>query len=97
MADLEKVSIDIRDVDHEWFRDVDAYLDRDLGRYYFPRESAERLGELDEETGTFHLMDGLVEAEAGDIELEGRRIPAWSAPCDQLIVRPPSGRVGSVP
>jgi hypothetical protein len=69
MADLEMVSIDVRDVDHEWFRDVDAYLDRDLGRYYFPRESAERLGELDEETGNFHLIDGW-----------SRRRPAKSRP-----------------
>lgn len=83
---MERVSIDVRDVDYEWFRAVDAFLDGD--RYHFPRESAERLGEADEETGGFFLIDGQVEAHAGEIEMDGERLPVWSVDCGQLTTRP---------
>jgi hypothetical protein len=87
-VDLEEVLIDVRDVDYTWFVDVIAYLDRDFDKYYFPRESAERLGEPDEETGDFYLIDGRVQAEADQIQVNGVSIEVWCADCGQLIVRP---------
>jgi hypothetical protein len=42
MARLEEVTIDVRDVDHEWFRDASALLDRDQDRDDLPRQSDER-------------------------------------------------------
>lgn len=90
MTNLDEVRIDVRDVDYEWFRDVKAFLDRD--RYLFPRESAERLGEADEGSGNFNLIDGQVEAEADEIEVDGRPLPVWSVDCANLIVRPSSER-----
>jgi hypothetical protein len=83
---VEEVRIEVRDVDYEWFRDVRAFLDRD--RYHFPLESAERLGELDEETGDFYLINGQVEAKADEIEVDGMKTPVWSVGCGQLTVRP---------
>jgi hypothetical protein len=88
MADIEGVRIDILDVDYEWFRDVEAFLDRDRDLYHLPRESVERLGEADGETGNYHLIDGRVEAMPGEIEVDGVRVPVWSVGCDQLTVRP---------
>jgi len=88
MPGVEEVSIDVQDVDYEWFRDVAAYLDRDCDRYYLPRESAERMGEIDEETGNFFLIDGQVEAKAEEIEVGGRRLPVWSVGCSELVSRP---------
>jgi hypothetical protein len=92
MTDVEEVSIDVRDVDYSWFEGVKAYLDRDFDRYYFPRESVERLGELDPETGNAWLIDGQVEAQADGVEVEGKEIEAWSIGCAQLIVRPASAK-----
>lgn len=93
MSDLEEVSIDVKDVDYSWFEGVRAFLDRDFDRYYFPRESMDRLGELDPDTGDAWLIDGHVEAKAEEIEVDGQRIPCWSVGCAQLIVRPASSRV----
>jgi hypothetical protein len=93
MKDIEEVSIDVRDVDHSWFEGVKAYLDRDFDRYYFPRESMGRLGELDPDTGDAWLIDGQVEAKAEEVEVEGQQIPCWSVGCARLIVRPASNRV----
>lgn len=88
MAKLEEVRIDVRDVDFTWFEDVAAYLDRDSDRYYLPRESAERLGEPDEETGGFWLIDGHVEALADEIEINGRLVQVWEVGITQLLTRP---------
>jgi hypothetical protein len=88
VAAIEEVRIDVRDVDYEWFRDVQVFLDRDTDIYHFPRKSAERLGEIDEETGDFHLIDGQVEATAGEVEVDGVCVSVGSAGCDQLVVRP---------
>lgn len=88
MPGVVEVSIDVQDVDYEWFRDVAAYLDRDRDRYCFPRESAERMGEIDEETGDFFLIDGRVEAKADEIEVGGQRLPVWSVGCSELVARP---------
>lgn len=85
---MEEVLIDVRDVDYEWFRDVKAFLDRDRDCYLFPRESAERLGEFDEDAGCYHLIDGQVEAKADEIELDGVPVPVWSVANGQIIVRP---------
>lgn len=85
---MEEVHIDVRDVDYEWFRDVRAFLDRDSDIYHFPRESADRLGEVDDETGDFFLIDGRVEAKADEIDVDGERLPVWSVACSQLTVRP---------
>jgi hypothetical protein len=85
---MEEVRIDVRDVDYEWFRDVRAFIDREFDRYYLPRESAERLGEIDDETGDFYVIDGRVEAKADEIEVDGQRMPVWSIGCGDLIVRP---------
>src|SRR4051812_34924055 len=85
---IEEVHIDVRDVDYEWFRGVKAFLDRGSDRYYLPRESAERLGEIDEDTGDFFLIDGQVEAKADEIEVEGVEVPVWTVACAQLKVRP---------
>jgi hypothetical protein len=93
MSEIEEVSIDVRDVDYTWFEGVKAYIDRDLDRYYFPRESMERLGELDPDTGDAWLIDGHVEAKADEIEAESGRIPCWAVGCARLIVRPASSRV----
>jgi hypothetical protein len=92
MADIETVSIDVRDVDHEWFVEIAAFLDRGSDRYYFPRGSVERLGEIDDDTGNAWLIDGRVEAATDEIVIDGRSIPVWSTRCDQLIVRPARAR-----
>src|SRR5262249_22989785 len=90
---MEEVRIDVRDVDYEWFRDVKAFLDRDLDRYLFPQESADRLGEFDEDAGCYYLIDGQVEAKADEIESDGQHTACWSVSCAQLIVRPASDLV----
>ena len=90
MSDIEEVSIDVRDVDYSWFEGVKAYLDRDFDRYYFPRESRERLGELDPDSGDARLLDGLVEAKTYEIDIDGQHFPCWSTGC---LVRPASKRV----
>lgn len=88
MSQPEVVRIDVRDVDYSWFEDVKAYLDRGFDWYHFPRESAERLGEQDDETGSYFLIDGHVEARADEIEVDGESIPVWTVGCSQLIARP---------
>jgi len=85
---VEEVRIDVRDVDYTWFEDVRAYLDRDLDLYHLPRESADRLGEPDDETGDYFLIDGHVEAKADKIEVDGETIPVWTVGCARLIARP---------
>jgi hypothetical protein len=92
MSDIEEVSVDVRDVDYSWFEGVQTYLDRNFDRYYFPRESVDRLGELDPDTGNAWLIDGQVEAEADEIKVDGRVIPCWSVGCARLIVRPAKAR-----
>jgi hypothetical protein len=84
---VEEVRIDVRDVDYTWFEDVKVYLDRDFDLYHLPRESADRPGEPDEETGDFFLVDGQVEAKSDEIEVDGEAIPVWTVGCSQLIVR----------
>lgn len=85
---MEEHLIDVRDVDYEYFEGVSVYLDRGFDRYHFPRESAERLGEYDEENGTFYLIDGRVETEPDEIEVNGRKIETWSVGVNQLVTRP---------
>jgi hypothetical protein len=85
---MQAVRIDVQDRDGAWFEGVLAYLDRELDRYFLPRESAERLGEYDPETGNYVLLDGLVEAQADVIEVDGRVVPGWSLATTQLLVRP---------
>jgi hypothetical protein len=92
VEDIEMVRIDVRDVDTNWFEDVVAYLDRGLDLYYLPRESAERLGEFDEETGNYWLIDGRVEAISSDIEFGGTAVPAWEISVTQLLTRPARSR-----
>ncbi len=88
MAVIEEVRIDVRDIDYEWFRDVKAFIDRESDVYFFPRESVDRLGEADEQTGDCYLIDGQVEARADEIEVGGSPIPVWSVSVGQLITRP---------
>ena len=88
MAVFEEVRIDIRDVDYDWFRDVKAFIDRESDVYFFPRESVDRLGEADEHTGDYYLIDGQVEARADELEVSGSPIPVWSVSAGQLITRP---------
>ncbi len=85
---IEEVRVEVLDIDHEWFRDVRAFLDRASDLYYLPRESAERLGAIDEDTGDFFLIDGRVEARADEIEVAGVTVPVWTVACAQLRVRP---------
>ncbi len=59
---MEEVRIDVRDLDYTWFEDVRAYLDRDADCYYLPKESADRLGEPDDDSADYFLIDGRVEA-----------------------------------
>lgn len=89
---MEEVRIDVRDVDYSWWEDVKAYLDRDFDIYYLPKESADRLGEPDEETGGYWLIDGQVEAKADEIELDGAKLPVWSVGVAQLLTRPAKQR-----
>lgn len=88
MSRYEEVSIDVRDLDYNWFEGVKAYLDRDCDLYYLPLESVERLGEPDEENGNYYLTAANVEAEADELEIDGKAIPVWSVGCAKLIVRP---------
>lgn len=89
---MEEVRIDIRDVDYEWFSDVRAFLDRDADRYYLPRESVERLGELDEESGDYHLIDGQVTATADKIEVDGQVLSVWGVGTTGMRIRPAERR-----
>jgi|LNFM01.1.fsa_nt_gb hypothetical protein len=85
---MEQVHIDIRDLDYRWCEAVELFFDRGLDIYYFPRESADRLGELDEESGNYYLTAANVEAEPDEIEIEGQRIPVWSVRVGNLVTRP---------
>ena len=87
-AAMEQVRIDIRDLDYRWCEDVELFFERDFDIYYFPRESAERLGELDEESGNYYLTAANVEAEPDEIEFDGQRIPVWSVRVGNLVTRP---------
>ena len=84
---MEEHLIDIRDLDTEYFLCVRVWLDRASDRLYLPRESAERVGEPDED-GNFLLLDGAVIAEAETIEVNGVKTPAWSVPVGLLVTRP---------
>jgi len=64
----------------------------DLDRYHLPRKSAERLGEPDEETGSFWLIDGQVEACADEIEIDGATVPVWESGASPLMSRPAKAR-----
>lgn len=85
---MEEVNIDILDVDYEWFRDVRAFTDSGRDRFYLPRESAERLGELDKESGGFHLLDGRVTASPDEIEVNGGPLPVWVVNASEIRTRP---------
>jgi hypothetical protein len=89
---MEEVIIDVRDIDYTWFIGVQAFLDRDADLYYLPRESADRLGEPDDETGDYFLLDGQVTARADEIEVAGVRVPAWSVGTTQILTRPAEKR-----
>lgn len=89
---MEEVRIDVRDVDYSWWEDVRAYLDRELDIYYLPKESADRLGEPDAETGGYWLIDGQVEAKADEIEVDGANVLVWSVGIAQLMTRPAKQR-----
>jgi hypothetical protein len=85
---MEEVRIDVRVVDYGWLRDVRAFIDCEFDRYYLPRESAECLGEIDDNTGDFYLIDRRVEARTDEIEVDGERLPVWSINCGEFTARP---------
>lgn len=89
-AAVEEHEIDVRDVDTEWFLNVRVWLDRITDRYYLPRESAARLGEMAED-GSYCLLDGAVTAVQEHIEVSGQHVAAWSLPVWALTTRPSSG------
>lgn len=78
--------IDVRDLDYTWWEKVKAY--RDGGKLLLPRESVERLGEIDPATGDAHLIGGFVEAKASGVEIDGVETPVWSVGLEQLVTRP---------
>lgn len=84
---MEEHLIDICDLDGEYFANVRVWLDRGTDRFYLPRESAERLGELTD-NGTFLLFRGTVEAEPEQIEVNGNSIAAWGVSVCRLQTRP---------
>ena len=83
---MKKVQIDVRDLDYTWWEKVEAY--REGGKLHLPRESVERLGEIDLTTGDAHLIDGHVEAKANTISVEGTETPVWTLGLEQLVTRP---------
>lgn len=89
MGDVEEVRIDVRDLDYTWFEGIRAYLDRRTGCYHLPRESVDRLGEVDQGTGLALLIDGHVEALPASLHLDGSIIPAWTVRDGDLIIRRP--------
>ena len=80
--------IDVRDVDTNWFEFVRVFVDRDFDRYLFPRESIERVGELDSDDGAYYLLDGAVTAEQDEIEVDGVMFPVWAVRIGSLVTRP---------
>ena len=82
---MQKVLIDVKDVDYTWWERVEAY--HDGGRFHLPRESVERLGEVDPETGDAFLVEGLVEAKANVISVDGADLPVWTVGAGQLVAR----------
>jgi hypothetical protein len=90
-AAVEEHTIDVRDIDTEWFVDVRVFLDRARNRYLFPAESVERLGEAEPEDGTYALLDGQVIAEPEETEIGGIPYAVWSVPVGRLVTRPAAG------
>jgi len=89
---VEEVCIDVRDVDYEWFREVRVFLDRVSDRFYLPEESVQRLGEQDETTGDYFLLDGQITAANVEIQVEGQRMTVWTVPTSHLRSRPAERR-----
>lgn len=87
---IEDHVIDVRDIDpYRWCEGVRAFLDRSTNDYFFPLESIERLGEPDEDdSGSYWLLDGAVEAEAAEIEIAGQPVPVWRVPVGMIVTRP---------
>jgi hypothetical protein len=89
---MEEHLIDICDVDGEYFVDVRVWLDRSADRFYFPRASAERLGELAAD-GNFYFFRGQIEAVSEEINIGGVQQPAWGVSAGALRTRPSAPRV----
>lgn len=86
---MEQHRIDVRDIDpHRWCEDVPVFLDRSADVFYFPKDSIDRIGEPDEESGNYWLLDGRVEAEADQIEVDGEPVPVWTVRVGELVTRP---------
>lgn len=88
---MEEHVLDICDLDGEYFVNVRVWLDRTADRYFLPRESAERLGELGDD-GNFSFFRGTVEAEPEEIDVAGQRVQAWGVSVGQLRTRPAQRR-----
>lgn len=84
---MEEHFIDVCDLDGEYFTNIRVWLDRTLDRYYLPRESAERLGELQDD-GNFYFFRGTVEAGPEEIEVDRKLIKAWGVSVGRLKTRP---------
>lgn len=86
---MQKILIDVQDRDGEWFLGVEVYCDGS-GVLWFPRESAERLGE--EVGGMFYLTAWDVEADFDPIVTEdGAEVEAWLVWPSFLTTRPAKG------
>lgn len=83
---MKQTLIDVRDLDYTWFERVEAF--RDGGTLHLPRQSVERLGEIDPATGDATLISGFVDAKAGTVQIAGADVPVWSVGLDQLTTRP---------
>lgn len=84
---VERVMIDVRDVDYTYWEDVSAFLAPD-GYYHFTKESAERLGDLDDESGNYLFLDGVVEAHSDYLFVDGQKVKTWSVRTEELTARP---------
>jgi hypothetical protein len=93
---MEEHLIDICDVDGQYFVDVRVWLDRAADRFYFPRASAERLGELAAD-GNFYFLRGEVEAVPEEVNVGGLQLPAWGVSVGRLRIRPSSTRTATSP
>ena len=83
---MRKILIDIRDLDGEWFRGVEAYLDDVQDRYCFTREQAGRMGEVDSDGCYLDCTD--VEARADWFDLDGVWTLLYCVPCRSITTRP---------
>lgn len=89
---MRRVFLDVRDLDGSWWERVAAYPD--AGDLHLPRESVERLGEIDPATGDAWLVDGTVAARATVVTVDGAAVEVWAVGAGQLTARPSRGRGG---